>query len=87
MKSNKSGKADTTTAKQLVEIQAPLPGEPAGFLDADALLQRVPFSRGTLRNRMKDGTIPFIRAGGRRIIFDWPSVRDALLRMQRGGGQ
>jgi hypothetical protein len=36
-------------------------------------------------NRMADGTIPFICAGGRRLLFDWPSVRDAMLRRQRGG--
>jgi predicted site-specific integrase-resolvase len=49
------------------------------------LLKRVPISRGTLRNWMSNGSIPFIRAKGRRLLFDWPSVREALLRMQRGG--
>jgi hypothetical protein len=30
------------------------------------------------------GKIPFVRLGGRRILFHWPSVEAALLRYQRG---
>ena len=59
--------------------------EQSGFLDAAALLERLPISRGTLRNWMANGSIPYIKSGGRRILFDWPSVRDAMLRRQRGG--
>jgi hypothetical protein len=70
--------ADADTATKLS-------ADSEGFLDATALLKRVPISRGTLRNWMSNGSIPFIRAKGRRLLFDWPSVREALLRMQRGG--
>lgn len=57
------------------------------FLDVEQLLKRLPISRGTLRNWMANGSIPYIKAQGRRIIFDWPSVRESLLRRQRGGMQ
>jgi len=56
-----------------------------GFIDADELLRRVPFSRGTLRNRMKAGKLPYIRLDGRKLCFHCPSVEQALLRAQRGG--
>jgi hypothetical protein len=53
-----------------------------GFLSTDDLLKRVPISRGTLNNRMKDGTIPFIKLG-HRVVFDWATVQESLLRRQR----
>jgi hypothetical protein len=60
--------------------------EESGFLSSDQLLKRLPISRGTLRNWCANGSLPYIKAGGaRRILFDWPSVREALLRRQRGG--
>ncbi len=61
--------------------------EEQGFLSADQLLTRLPISRGTLRNWCADGSIPYIATPGRRILFDWPSVRAAMLRRQRGGVQ
>jgi excisionase family DNA binding protein len=60
---------------------------PPGFLSAEQLLQRLPISRGTLRNWIKAGKLPVIRLTGRRLLFDWESVRTALLRRQRGGAQ
>jgi predicted site-specific integrase-resolvase len=54
-----------------------------GFLSADELLKKLPVSRGTLHNYVKQGVIPCVRLGGRRILFHWPSVQESLLRRQR----
>lgn len=54
-----------------------------GFLSADELLRKLPVSRGTLHNYVKQGVIPCVRLGGRRILFHWPSVQESLLRRQR----
>lgn len=82
MKSKKpETKPDTSAGESPATAQAAL--AQVGFLDADALLERLPISRGTLRNWMKKGSIPYIRTGGRRILFDWASVREALPRRQR----
>jgi hypothetical protein len=65
-----------------------LPGGPEhgdGFLSKEDLLKRVPWSVGTLSNRLKQGC-PHIK-DGRRVLFHWPSVSDWLLRRQRGGVQ
>jgi hypothetical protein len=59
-------------------------GSAAGFLTVDQLLQRVPISRRTLSAHRAKGRIPWINLGG-RVLFDWESVRNALLRQQRGG--
>jgi predicted site-specific integrase-resolvase len=55
-----------------------------GFLDEKQLLARLPISRRTLDNWKAKGLLPFIKTG-RRCLYDWPSVHDALLRRQRGG--
>jgi hypothetical protein len=55
-----------------------------GFLSTQELLERIPISAGTLANWRKSGSIPFVKLG-RRVIFHFPSVVEALLRMQRGG--
>ena len=54
------------------------------FLDEKELLKRIPVSRRTLFAYRNSGKIPCVRLGGRRILFHWPSVEAALLRMQRG---
>jgi len=56
----------------------------SGVFDKPQLLRLIPWSPGTLSNRMRDGSIPFIKMGS-RVLFDGPSVRAALLRQQRGG--
>jgi hypothetical protein len=56
----------------------------AGFIDEKKLLARLPISRRTLGNWKAKGLLPFIKIG-RRCLYDWPSVHDALLRRQRGG--
>jgi predicted site-specific integrase-resolvase len=55
------------------------------FIDEKQLLARLPVSRRTLFSWRTSGKIPFVRLGGRRILFHWPSVEAALLRYQRGG--
>jgi hypothetical protein len=57
------------------------------FLDEKQILARLPVSRRTLFSWRTTGKIPYVRLGGRRVLFHWPSVEAALLRMQRGGVQ
>lgn len=59
----------------------------AGFIDEVELLKRLPVSRRTLFQWRASGKLPFVRVSGRRILFHWDSVEQALLRQQRGGGQ
>jgi len=56
-----------------------------GFIDEKELLRRLPVSRRTLFSWRTTGKIPSVRLGGRRVLFHWPSVEAALLRMQKGG--
>jgi hypothetical protein len=56
------------------------------FLDEKEILARIPISRRTLFNWRMSGKIPFVHLG-RRNLFHWPSVEQALLRQQRGGAQ
>jgi excisionase family DNA binding protein len=65
----------------------PLPRERAGFIDTDELLRRIPVSRGTIRNWCRSEKIPFIKTPGRRVLFCWENVANALRRMERGGVQ
>ena len=65
-------------------VVAATPDE-AGFIDTEEMLRRLPISGGTLRNWRKSGKIPFCRLTGRRVLWHWPSVEAAILRMQRGG--
>lgn len=53
------------------------------FIDEKQLLQRVPISRRTLINWRKRGKLPFVSMPGRRVLFHWPSVCEALLRTQK----
>src|SRR5262249_23651102 len=52
------------------------------FITVNQLLDRLPISRRTLSEHRKKGVIPWINLGG-RVLFDWESVRAALLRQQR----
>jgi hypothetical protein len=83
MKRKNANAADAAPAEKLAEAPSPPAGEPSDFLDTVGLLKLVPFCKGTLDNRRKAGLIPYINSGGRRVIYHWPSVREALLRMQR----
>ena len=58
----------------------------AVFLTLKQLRERLPLSERTIRGEIKKGHIPCIKLhGARRLLFDWESVRTALLRQQRGG--
>jgi hypothetical protein len=63
--------------------QSKSPAPPAGFISEGELLKRLPVCRRTLGNWKERGLIPYIRLG-RRVIYDWDSVRDSLLRQQQG---
>jgi excisionase family DNA binding protein len=58
---------------------------PAGldFIDEKQLLARLPVSRRTIHNWRRAGKIPSIKIG-RRILFCWENVADALRRLERG---
>ena len=57
------------------------------FINEQELLRRLPVSRRTLFSWRMTGKIPFVRLGGRRVLFHWPSIEAALLRKQKGGAQ
>lgn len=57
--------------------------EPARLLTVPELLARLRISRRTLHDHIRKGRIPAIRLG-KRILFSWPIVLEALLRQQRG---
>jgi predicted site-specific integrase-resolvase len=67
------------------EIHEPARVNGTAFIDEAEVLRRLPISRRTLFNWRTSGKIPCVRLGGRRILFHWPSVEQALLRQQRGG--
>ena len=54
------------------------------FVVAGELCRRIGLGRGALREHMKSGLIPYIQLGSRKYHFHWPTVREALLRRQRG---
>lgn len=71
-------------SKSQPEYAAVPPGG-AGFINEIELLKRLPVSRRTLFSWRATGKIPYVRLGGRRVLFHWPSIEAALLRMQTGG--
>jgi len=73
-------------SKSKSEHGATQPGE-SNFINEKELLKRLPVSRRTLFSWRTTGKIPSVRLGGRRILFHWPSIEAALLRMQKGGVQ
>ena len=75
----------TPQARREFLAALPPPREPGGFIDTDELLRRIPVSRGTIRNWCRSEKIPFIKTPGRRILFCWENVANALRRMERGG--
>jgi len=67
------------------ELNLTAPPHDGGFLSESQILPRLGVSRRTLGNWRSKGVIPYIRPpGSRRILFDWESVRNALLRRQIG---
>jgi hypothetical protein len=60
--------------------------ETPGFISESQLLARIPVCRRTLNSWRQKKLIPFIRLpGSRRLLYDFESVRGALLRMEQGG--
>jgi predicted site-specific integrase-resolvase len=70
-----------------IDSQIAAPPNEAGFIDTETMLQRLPISRRTLATWRTSGKIPFVNVTGRRVLFHWPSVESALLRLQRGADQ
>lgn len=63
--------------KSLVELQ---------ILSADKVAERLGIGRARLRRWQKDGVVPSIKPpGGRKFLFIWEDVIEALRRHQRGG--
>ena len=71
--------SEAATGTKLAEAHSP----EGSFLSKEQLLTRLPISRGTLDNWRRAGSIPSVKLSGRRVLFHWPSVEAALLRMQR----
>jgi hypothetical protein len=58
--------------------------ESNGFLTETELLKKLPVSRRTIVCWRNKGLLPFIRPpGGRRILYSWPDVSEALRRQQQ----
>lgn len=72
---------DTSLEPRSLE-PAPLSQSP--FIDEPEGLRRVPVSRRTWFEWREKKGLPYIRVG-KRIVYDWDSVRQWLLRRQRGG--
>jgi hypothetical protein len=71
------------TRREFLEAQ-PTPIE--GFLSFEQLLPKLPVGERSARQWTRLGILPSIRLpGSRRVIYHWPSVERALLRLQRGG--
>ena len=58
--------------------------QPAGFINEETFLARVPICRRTAKTWRDSGQLPFIKLG-KRILYHWATVEQALLRKQRGG--
>lgn len=67
-------------------IDVDTPRATGPFLKSQECARLIGVSVPTLDNWRRDGKIPFVRCPGRSVRFHWPSVEQALLRMQRGGG-
>jgi predicted DNA-binding transcriptional regulator AlpA len=92
MKSNESSPEAATDKPKLAAIPAEYQprfetdGARQTFLDEKELLRRLPISRRTLWNWRHQKKIPSI-AIGRRVLYCWDSVAEALRRLERGGSQ
>jgi hypothetical protein len=62
------------------------PPSEGGFLNEKQILARVPVSRRTWGNWKAKGLVPVIKIG-RRCLYSWQNVSEALQRMERGGTQ
>jgi hypothetical protein len=76
-----------TTSAPLAAEQTPhTPPPVAEIIGEDEALRRIPVARRTWYGWRARGIVPYIRPPGtKRVLYHWPSVEAALLRMQRGG--
>jgi hypothetical protein len=58
------------------------------FIENPELCRRIHRSRQTVHRFCKQGLIPYIKSRGTkgRLLFHWPSVEAALVKMQQTGG-
>lgn len=87
---SEAGKDENQSAtRQEFLVSVPPPPDPqfappvVGFIDQAELLRRLPVSRRTIHNWRLAGKIPSIVIG-RRVLFCWESVAQALRRLERG---
>jgi excisionase family DNA binding protein len=52
------------------------------FINEKELLQRIPVCRRTIYNWIRNGKLPCVKIG-RRKLFHWPTVEATLLRLQK----
>lgn len=64
---------------QLREHLRPAPRDDGRLIALDDLTKEIALSAGTIRARVRDGSLPAIRIG-RRVLFDLAAVRAALER-------
>lgn len=64
---------------QLREHLRPAPRDNGGLISLDDLTKEIALSAGTIRARVRDGSLPAIRIG-RRVLFDLAAVRAAMER-------
>jgi hypothetical protein len=62
---------------------APPSASEPDFIDEAELLRRLPVSRRTIHTWRTSGKIPSIKIG-RRVLYCWENVADALRRLERG---
>jgi hypothetical protein len=60
------------------------PSETVGIVDEAQILKEIPVCRRTLKSWRDSGKIPFLKIG-KRVLYHRPTVREALMRLQRGG--
>ena len=67
-------------------MDADTPDSRADIINETVLRTRLPASRRTLKNWRDEGSLPFIRLPGSRLIwYHWPSVLAYLVRQQKNG--
>lgn len=77
----------TAEAEQKSATTSEVPGGSRDWLDAATVALRLGVTINTVRSWTNAGGLPAVRLNcGRRILYHWPDVKAALLRMQRGGG-
>ena len=52
------------------------------FIEDDELRRRIPMSRKTAFEWRRKRILPYVQTG-RKILYHWPSVEAALLRLQK----